>query len=389
METWLFFVLINLKKLHMKKTLIILFLAIGLVSFKAIIDTDFTLTGTVKGLENGKTVTLERQDEVLGMVPVETVKIENEKFTFKGKALEPSIHFIQVQDIQGKVAFILENGKISFTIYKDSVAKSKIGGTKNNEDLQNFNSAAMKVQKKMQDFQGANMKKMQDAQANNDEATMNALMDEFGKMQSEIMTMTASFPENNPKSFLSVLFLDNMFNQPDVDIEKIKTVYNGLDASLKATKPGKTVKTKIENFKSITVGSLAPEFSAPNPDGKVISLKESLGKITIIDFWASWCGPCRKENPSVVALYNDYHSKGLNIIGVSLDKDAAKWKEAIAKDNLPWNHISNLKFWSDPIAQLYNVKSIPATFILDANGKIIARDLRGAELRAKVAELLK
>lgn len=373
----------------MKKTLFILFLAIGLVSFKAIIDNDFTLTGTVKGLENGKTVTLERQDEVLGMVAVETVKIENEKFSFKGKALEPSIHFIQVQDIQGKVAFILENGKINFTIYKDSVAKSTIGGTKNNEDLQNFNSAAMKVQKKMQDFQAANMKKMQDAQASNDEATMNALMDEFGKMQSEIMAMTASFPEKNPKSFLSVLFLDNMFNQPDVDIEKIKTVYNGLDASLKATKPGKTVKSKIDNFKSIAIGSMAPEFSAPNPDGKVISLKESLGKITIIDFWASWCGPCRKENPSVVALYNEYHSKGLNIIGVSLDKDAAKWKEAIAKDNLTWNHISNLKFWSDPIAELYNIKSIPATFILDANGKIIARDLRGAELRAKVAEILK
>lgn len=373
----------------MKKSLFILLLAIGLASFNTILDKEYTLTGVVKGLENGKTVTLERQDEVSGIVSVETVKIENEKFVFKGKALEPSIHFIQVQDVQGKVAFILENGKINFTIYKDSVAKSIIGGTKNNEDLQNFNTAAMKVQKKMQDFQAANMQKMQEAQANNDEATMNALMDEFGKMQSEIMTMTATFPEKNPKSFLSVLFLDNMFNQPDVDIEKIKTVYNGLDASLKATKPGKTVKTKIDNFKQVTVGSLAPEFSAPNPDGKVISLKESLGKVTIIDFWASWCGPCRKENPSVVALYNEYHPKGLNIIGVSLDKDATKWKEAIAKDNLTWNHISNLKFWSDPIAELYHVKTIPATFILDANGKIIARDLRGPELRAKIAELLK
>ena len=373
----------------MKKTLFILFLAIGLVSFKVMLDKDYTLTGVVKGSENGKTVILERQDEVLGMVPVDTVKIENEKFTFKGKALEPSIHFIQVQDLQGKVAFILENGKITFDIYKDSIAKSKIGGTKNNEDLQSFNSVAMKIQKKMQDFQTANMKKMQDAQANNDTVTANALMEEFGKIQAEIVTLTSNYPEKNPKSFLSVLFLDNMFNQQDVDIEKIKTVYNSLDASLKETKPGKTVKTKIDNFKSLTIGSLAPEFSAPNPDGKVVSLKESLGKITIIDFWASWCGPCRKENPSVVALYNEFHPKGLNIIGVSLDKDAAKWKEAIAKDNLTWKHVSNLKFWSDPIATLYNIKSIPATFILDANGKIIARDLRGAELRAKVAEILK
>lgn len=373
----------------MKKTFFMLLLAIGLVSFTVIIDNEFTLTGTVKGLENGKTVILERQDEVLGMVPVDTVKIENEKFTFKGKTPEPSIHFIQVQDIQGKVAFILENGKINFTIYKDSIAKSKVGGTKNNEDLQSFNASAMKIQKKMQDFQAANMVKMQAAQTSNDTLTINNLMEEFGKLQSEMMTITSNYPEKNPKSFLSVLFLDNMFNQPEVDIEKIKTVYNTLDASLKATKPGKTVKTKIDNFKSLTVGSIAPAFSGPNPDGKQVSLKESLGKITIIDFWASWCGPCRKENPSVVALYNEFHPKGLNIIGVSLDKDAAKWKEAIAKDNLTWNHVSNLQYWNDPIAQLYNIKSIPATFIVDANGKIIARDLRGAELRAKVAEILK
>jgi len=179
-----------------------------------------------------------------------------------------------------------------------------------------------------------------------------------------------------------------MFNNPKIEIEKIRKNYNALDQSLKNTKTGKTIKTKIDNYKSLEVGNPAPEFSAPNPEGKMLTLKESLGKITIIDFWASWCGPCRKDNPDVVALYNEFHSKGLNIIGVSLDKDDAKWKEAIAKDGLVWNHVSNLKFWQDPIAELYNIKSIPATFIVDENGKIIARDLRGEQLRAKIASLL-
>jgi thiol-disulfide isomerase/thioredoxin len=113
-----------------------------------------------------------------------------------------------------------------------------------------------------------------------------------------------------------------------------------------------------------------------------------MGKVTIIDFWASWCKPCRMENPNVVALYKEFHAKGLNIIGVSLDKDAAKWKEAIAADKLTWNHVSNLKFWDEPIAAEYNVRSIPATFILDAKGNVVAQDLRGEELKAKVKELL-
>ena len=117
-------------------------------------------------------------------------------------------------------------------------------------------------------------------------------------------------------------------------------------------------------------------------------MKENLGKVTIVDFWASWCGPCRQENPNVVAIYKELHSKGLNIIGVSLDKDAKAWKDAIAKDKLTWNHVSNLKFWDEPIAAQYKVESIPATFILDASGNIVAKDLRGDALRAKVIELL-
>ncbi|UFH40578.1 TlpA family protein disulfide reductase [Flavobacterium flavipigmentatum] len=119
-----------------------------------------------------------------------------------------------------------------------------------------------------------------------------------------------------------------------------------------------------------------------------MSLKESLGKVTIVDFWASWCGPCRQENPNVVAIYNELHSKGLNIIGVSLDKEASAWKQAIAKDKLTWPQVSNLKYWDEPIAKQYEVESIPATFILDASGKIVAKDLRGSELRAKILELL-
>lgn len=120
----------------------------------------------------------------------------------------------------------------------------------------------------------------------------------------------------------------------------------------------------------------------------MVTLKQSLGKVTLIDFWASWCAPCREENPNVVALYNEFHSKGLNIISVSLDNDASKWKEAIAKDKLSWTQVSNLKEMKDPIALQYNVTQIPTTFLLDSNGKIVAIDLYGDQIKNKIKELL-
>lgn len=120
----------------------------------------------------------------------------------------------------------------------------------------------------------------------------------------------------------------------------------------------------------------------------MVSLKESLGKATLIDFWASWCQPCRQEKPNVVALYNAFHSKGLNIISISLDEDAVSWKEAIAKDKLTWTQVSNLKEMKDPIALQYGITQIPTTFLLDAKGKIVAIDLRGLDLNTKIKELL-
>ncbi|WP_026976745.1 TlpA disulfide reductase family protein [Flavobacterium tegetincola] len=372
----------------MNRIFIISTIALGLISFTNPIKSNFSVSGTATGVQDGTMVYLERQEDGKGMIAVDSAKIAKGVFTIKGMAVEPAVNFIQVKGIEGKIAFILDQGAINMTIYKDSIAKSKIGGTPDNDALQKFNLFTQVVQQKMQNFQTLNAEKMQTAQKNEDQATIQQLMDEFGLMQNELLAYTSTYPQNNPTSFLSVLLLDNMFNQPEVDIQKIKTVYGSLTAKLQKTKPGLSIKNKIDNYKDISVGNVAPDFSGPTPDGKTLSLKQAMGKLTIIDFWASWCGPCRKENPSVVALYNEFHEKGLNIIGVSLDKDGAKWKEAIAKDGLTWSHVSNLQFWTDPIAVLYNIKSIPATYIIDEKGVIIATNLRGDELRAKIASLL-
>ncbi|MDI1256598.1 MAG: TlpA disulfide reductase family protein [Flavobacterium sp.] len=372
----------------MKNIFLFIIVAAGLVSFRTLADKDYAITGSATGMENGLKVYLVKPDDLGKFVKLDSAKVENGVFSFKGKTPEPSIHFLEFDKIEDKLVFILEEGKINFTIYKDSIGKSKIGGTRSNDDLQRFNTTAIAIQNKMMDFQNKNTEKWNEAQTKKDTVTTNLLIKELKTYQDQMVALSTAFPSENPKSFLSVLLMDNMFSNPDVDIEKIKKTFNSLDASIKNTKAGKSVQTKINGYVSLNIGNVAPDFSAPNPEGKKVSLKESLGKVTIIDFWASWCGPCRRENPNVVQLYNDFHAKGLNIISVSLDKDGTKWKEAIAKDGLTWTHISNLLFWEDPIALQYNIKSIPATFILDANGKIIAKDLRGSELRAKISEYL-
>jgi peroxiredoxin len=172
-------------------------------------------------------------------------------------------------------------------------------------------------------------------------------------------------------------------------------LYAALSQEIKDTKPGKKVVELLENkkkseeaSKSTAVGAKAPDFSGPNPEGKTIALSEVMGKATLIDFWAAWCRPCRAENPNIVAVYKKYHDKGLNIVGVSLDRTEEAWKKAIADDGLEWHQISNIAYFDDQIAQLYNVSAIPAAFLLDENGVIVAKNLRGPELEAKVAELL-
>jgi peroxiredoxin len=356
----------------------------------------FKINGEIKGMPNGTKVFLEKQDKLsqTGFKPIDTAKIENGKFSFEGETLEPEMHAVlfenKPQEQPQGFFIILEKGNIKVEINKDSISQAKLSGTYNNEEFSKYNKAMTKIQKKSFDFQQKNMTVYQEATQKKDTSVINKLQKELAKFQEERISFNTKYAEGNPKSFLTVLITEAMLTEQNPKFDRIKKTYDALEAELKETKSGKKIKEGLDNYNNTKIGQKAPEFSAKNPEGKLVSLKESLGKVTIVDFWASWCGPCRAENPSVVALYNELHAKGLNIIGVSLDREgeAAKWTEAIAKDQLTWTQVSNLKFWEDPIALKYNVKSIPATFLLDASGNIVAKDLHGEALKAKVNELL-
>ncbi|HEX8563327.1 MAG TPA: TlpA disulfide reductase family protein [Flavobacterium sp.] len=373
----------------MKKLFLALALPAILISCNKAGKDEFVLTGTVKG-SDGKNIILQRQDDSLGIVAVDTVKIENGKFSFTGTILEPSVHSLTIEDEVARPYLIVENGEINIDINKDTVSESKISGTYNNEQLMVFNDIASKIRDKMIALQKSREAEIAQARQTQDTVMFNKLRKEFEVIDKEMQQATLDYVKSHPKAFISAVLINNMFRAPQPDLKQIQALYNGLDKSVKDTKAAKEIEKKLREVKRVGVGKPAPQFSAPGPDGKTVSLHQSMGKLTIIDFWASWCGPCRAANPELVAVYNEFHPKGLNIIGVSLDQPngADKWKEAIAKDKLAWTQVSNLKFWNDPIAVMYNVKEIPKMFILNEKGLIIAQDLKGEALRKKLKEFL-
>lgn len=360
----------------------------------------YTINGEVKGFEDGTVVYINKQD-VNGFVKVDSTEIKGGTFKFEGTKPELDIYFIELGKTQEfAFPFIWENGDIKFTFDKAKPEDTKVVGTKNNDLMTSYNTEAYKIQKEIMDFQQKNQAKFMEAQQKGDQATMQSLMDEVGKIQNKYVEQNKKFISTNKDSYVSLMLLTQLAMSDALKPEEIKKYYNDFDQSIKDSKKGKefadnlkkieeSQKESLAKQQKVAIGQKAPDFTANTPDGKPESLLKNLGKVTIVDFWASWCGPCRQENPHVVALYNKYKAQGLKIIGVSLDKEKEKWVKAIADDKLEWLQVSNLKFWEDPIAKEYAVEAIPATFILDENGTIVAKDLRGAELDAKIAELLK
>ncbi len=354
---------------------------------------EFTIVGTTD-FEDGTRLILTKQDEKnleTGMKNIDTMVVQNGKFELKGTVDTLDLYYIKAEKGNGMTFFVLENAKIEANIYKDSIQTSTFKGTKNNEAVASFISGMKKIQNEMMAFQNNNNAVMQEAVEKQDTLTQERLRKEYMDLRGKIDTYQIDFASKNSDALFGVIILSELINNPEIDVTKLKSAFEKLAKPLQEGRYGKKVAEAISKLNSVEVGQKAPDFKAKTPEGQEVSLMQSLGaKVTIIDFWASWCRPCRVENPNMVALYNDYKDQGLAMIGVSLDKegDNQAWKDAIAQDKLTWTHVSNLKFWNDPIAVLYNVKSIPAVYILDAKGVIVAKNIRGAELRAKVAELV-
>ena len=344
------------------------------------------------GVYDGLRAYLMKTENGRNRIATDTAVVFNSAFVFKGEIKGTEMRALTIDGVRGQTSVFLEPGIIHVELYKDSIHKSKVEGTYNNAV---FNDYKNQYQEKIEAIDAV---RSQFLNSNKDSEGLKALQKKGDSLRAQLKNFGYEFIKTNNDSDFSLFVLEGLTSQKGFDVELASKAFKNIEASIKTKNESNQlisdrIRQKIEsnsNKQKIKIGMQAPDFTAPNPQGKQITLSEIKGKVTIVDFWASWCKPCRIENPNLVKLYEKYHSKGLEIISVSLERANQKdiWIEAIKKDQLNWYNVSNLKFWTDPIAQAYSVNSIPATFILDENGTVVAERLRGAELEAKIKNLL-
>ena len=214
---------------------------------------------------------------------------------------------------------------------------------------------------------------------------VDSLAQKYIGMKAKTEKTIDSLVTNYPDCHATALIINN-FVIKNRDLEVIEKMYESLTPRIKNAYLGRKLKASIDNIKKASVGNIAPDFTLQIPDGKSVSLIDYRGKYVLLDFWASWCGPCLREVPNVKKVYDKFHDKGFEILSVSLDDKKDNWVDAIKKNDLNWVHVSSLQGWSCPVAKLYNVSGVPAMLLIDKEGKIIATKLRGELLMEKVAE---
>jgi len=324
---------------------------------------------------------------------VDTALISKGSFEFKGQVSDPSRSTI-VLDYQGVglgnittqpdvLEIFLEKGLITITS-QDSLKKAQIKGSAINDENAGYKvflkSALDKMTNLMTKFQNT-PEEIRTTKEFRDE--MNST---YKSIQSEMAVLNDEYVKTHPDSYLSLEVMKS-YGGGNPDVTTMEPKFNLLSERLRQTNAGKEIQQRINSLKSTSTGSIAPEFTQMDQNNKPVKLSDFKGKYVLVDFWASWCGPCRGENPNVVKAYNEYNDKGFTILGVSLDEDRAKWLEAIEKDQLTWTHVSDLKGWKNEVAGMYQIRSIPANVLINPEGKIVAKNLRGEDLSKELARI--
>jgi len=364
----------------MKNILVIITILAIAVSCNPPAKNSYTINGTVDSTFEGWVYL---QKKVEGpLTNIDSVMLQNGTFSFKGTVDFPEIYYINITETKSLVPFFLEPAKIIIEINTKDINKTNISGSASQEQYDQYLNILDQYNFKLRENYGMYAKAEEIGDAAK-AALYDSLIVDIDNQRSAFIK---EYIRTNTQSPITpYLLYRNLYNY---ELKELNEVMSNLDTNLKASPYMPLLSDYLKTLKRTEIGMLYVSFMMQDTTGIYLPIVDLIGEnYLLVDFWASWCAPCREENPNLVAVYNKYKDKGFDILGVSLDRDKSSWMKAIRDDKLTWHHVSDLLYWENRAAKIYGVRSIPSNVLIDPNGIIIAKNLRGNELREKLEEI--
>ena len=343
-----------------------------------------TVTGDSEALVSGKAYLFNRDRENPFR---DTADVVNGKFEFNGTVTTPGPYIITVEGIPGMLAIFLENDTFNVNGSDTAFSESAVTGGQTQTMMNRYSAGAEEIADRYDVMSAVDVLRSSEAT----EAEREEAMETYNRYQEDVENMKNALVAEAPVSHFALYLLSQEYMYLETDsLSGLMDAYKA-DPAFAENKYVAELDEYLQKELSLSVGNKAPDFTLNNPDGEPVTFSEFYkgNKVTMLDFWASWCGPCRNFNPTLVKIYKKYHKLGFDIIGVSLDRDKDSWIEGIKEDGLTWTQVSDLKFWQSEVGQLYNVSFIPQNVFVDAEGNIIGRKVAEEDIETLLDEYLK
>ncbi len=343
----------------------------------------YVITGNIQGADSGFIMLQQRVSGTV--VTIDSAKISKGEFKMQGAVDYPKMVMLSLKGTRGGKMFFLENSEIQITGKLDSIYLASVTGSAVQSDYEAYVALFDSFNKEMESVYGS----YKEARKAGDKAKMDSLENILNGMDDKMLVIKKDYITAHPASYVTPTVIGEISYY--LEAPEMETMLASLDTTLNKVETISKLKERLQLMKAVEVGQKAPDFTLNDVNGNPVTLSSKFDgktKLLLVDFWASWCGPCRGENPNVVKVWKEFNKKGFDVFGVSLDQDGESWKKAIVDDQLTWTQVSDLKYWNCVPAQQYAVNAIPSNFLLDGNGIIIAHNLRGEDLYNKVKEIL-